>query len=87
MRGTHKHKCPLCGFVWRHSDKMQGNTEAHTCPCGGQSWSWYEGDQRADVVMCNAPQYPKRGRFKNMTPAARVAVAAAVSSVDCYCYT
>lgn len=33
QKGTHKHKCPECGCVWRHPDRSRH--EAHYCPdCG-----------------------------------------------------
>ena len=42
ITGTHRHKCPNCKKIWRHSDECGGDEKAHTCPrCGCESWWRY----------------------------------------------
>jgi predicted nucleic acid-binding Zn-ribbon protein len=53
---SHKHKCPECGFVWQHSNAMRGNQAAHQCPCGGESFYHYFGEDEPDVRMCGRPR-------------------------------
>ena len=45
--GEHKHKCPSCDTVWKHSDRVLGGTrqqfdKAHSCPnCGERQTAKY----------------------------------------------
>lgn len=54
--GKHKHKCPICSFVWEHgAECVAANEEvferSHTCPACTQPrvYSKYHGDERARV--------------------------------------
>lgn len=77
LKEQHKHICPDCGFVWRHSaediydaEKSLGlragkevHDNAHTCPCckKGESWDWYEGHKPAVVHYYGQPEFTLSG--------------------------
>jgi len=39
-RSYHKHRCAVCGAVWRHSRHNAGNLQAHLCPACGVKERW-----------------------------------------------
>jgi predicted nucleic acid-binding Zn-ribbon protein len=54
---SHRHKCAVCGFVWRHANESPGrdNDVAHTCRCGNQQFFIYRGEDKAQVATCGRP--------------------------------
>lgn len=57
---THKHKCPLCGRVWEHSDECNYAIDSHLCPakgCKGEQFYHYVGNTSTTFLQscCRAP--------------------------------
>jgi hypothetical protein len=62
MEGSHKHKCPECGFIWEHGDHNAGNDETHECPCGTMVWTRYHGGGTVDYAGCQKPRKSENGK-------------------------
>lgn len=57
---SHMHRCDRCGFIWQHSNEMEGSEVAHICPCGGQQFWHYRGHEQPHVRMCGRPRTTRK---------------------------